>query len=553
MTQQEALDILKTGANVFLTGAAGSGKTHLLREYIAYLDGHGATVGITASTGIAATHMGGMTIHSWSGIGIHDSLSKGELDALSEKSYLSRRLKAADVLIIDEVSMLHDFRFDLVGSVLRAIRRSEIPFGGLQVVISGDFFQLPPVSREGEARGRFAYHADAWPELDLKVCYLEEQHRQDDPALLGVLNAIRDNDVSEETGEILRSRFGTNAPDKIPPTKLYTHNVDVDAENDRELTKLPGRAVEYKMESKGAAALVSALKKGCLAPELLSLKKEARVMFVKNNFEDGYVNGTLGIVLECTPAGITVRTSRGKKVRVPLADWHIEEDGRMKAEIIQYPLRLAWAITVHKSQGISLDAAEIDLSRSFEPGMGYVALSRVRSLGGLFLRGLNATALKVHDEVLEYDEVFRRASVRHAADIRSMSSAALAKQHEAFLERVRPPLGASRGKKKKKLDTLTETQNLIALRSLMIKDIAYARDITEETVLSHIERLRERDPALDISHLKNSISADRFDEIASVFKRIGKDARGGYLLAPVHSALGEGYSYADIRLVRLFL
>ena len=207
MTQKEALDILKTGRNVFLTGAAGSGKTYVLREYISYLKNIDADVGITAATGIAATHMGGTTIHSWSGIGIRDSLSKSELQEIAEKSRIKNIVRKAKILIIDEISMLHHYRLDLIDKVLKEIKNSAEPFGGLQVVFCGDFFQLPPVRRAGEGEVFFAFHSEAWKNLNLKVCYLSEQHRQSDTEYLKVLNAVRDNAVSEEITEILRTRF----------------------------------------------------------------------------------------------------------------------------------------------------------------------------------------------------------------------------------------------------------------------------------------------------------------------------------------------------------
>jgi ATP-dependent DNA helicase PIF1 len=406
MTQKEALDILKTGRNVFLTGAAGSGKTYVLREYIKYLTDLNASIGITASTGIAATHMGGTTIHSWSGIGVRDSLDRGELAEIADKRHVRNKIQKASVLIIDEVSMLHHYRLDLVEKIIKEIKNNDEPFGGLQVVFCGDFFQLPPVRRGYEPEAFFAYHSDAWKNLNLKVCYLSEQHRQNDLDYLKVLNAVRDNAVSDEIVEILKTRFGKKS--ELEPTKLYSHNKNVDTENDTELSKIPGQIQTYEMQTRGRNNLVEALKKSCLAPETLKLKIGAKVMFVKNNFEEGYVNGTLGIVIKCSPNEIKVRTISGAVIEVEKATWVIEEDGKIKAEINQYPLRLAWAITIHKSQGMSLDAAEIDLSASFERGMGYVALSRVRSLQGLFLKGLNQMALKVDEEVLELDKKFRK-------------------------------------------------------------------------------------------------------------------------------------------------
>lgn len=435
MTQKEALELLKMGQSAFITGAAGSGKTYLLNEYIKYLRQAGVGIGITASTGIAATHMGGVTIHSWSGLGIKDNLNKYELQDLLDKAYLKKRFEEASVLVIDEVSMLHHFRLDLLDRLARAFKRNDEPFGGLQVILCGDFFQLPPVSRYGEQPARFAYHSEIWENMGIKVCYLEEQHRQSDQKYLEILNAIRDNDITEKILGRLQTRFEKKTA-VIEPTKLYSHNADVDAENERELAKIPGDILAYSMSHHGRRPLVESLEKSCLAPALLRLKKNARVMFVKNNFEEGYVNGTLGIVESCDENKIKVKIAAGRVIEVEPATWVIEENGEIKASISQYPLRLAWAITVHKSQGMSLDAAEIDLSRSFERGMGYVALSRVRSLAGLSLLGLNEMALKVDDEVMAYDRRFREQSTEHASWLKNQFPEDKDKLKADFLARV---------------------------------------------------------------------------------------------------------------------
>lgn len=551
MTQKESLDILKTGRNVFLTGAAGSGKTYVLREYIKYLKSLEAKFGITASTGIAATHMGGTTIHSWSGIGVNENLNKSEIEAIAEKKHIKKNIEKASILIIDEISMLHHYQLDLIDRIVRKVKNCDLPFGGMQTVFCGDFFQLPPVKKGGE-EACFSFHSQVWKSLNLKVCYLEEQHRQSDAKYLQVLNAVRDNTVTEEITNILKSRFESKLQDTLEDaTKLYSHNKNVDKENEKELAKLPGRTYEYEMQSRGNRNLVLVLKKNCLAPETLKLKVGAKVMFVKNNFEEGYVNGTLGLVEKCGYEEIKVKTLLGRTIDVPRETWLIEEDGRIRAEINQYPLRLAWAITVHKSQGMSLDSAMIDLSASFERGMGYVALSRIRSLEGLFLKGLNHMALKVNEDVLEIDKKFRELSKTNSFHISTMGKLKIAEMHKEFADRVRGSASAKATAGKEKINTVEETKKLLD-EGAGIKEIAVVRKLKFGTILDHIEQIKTEDPKYNIYNLRNTIPKTKFQTIYQAFHKIGM-SEGAYHLSPVKNLLGPKYSYDDLRLVRLFL
>lgn len=424
MTQSQALSILKTGANVFLTGEPGAGKTHTVNEYVAYLRACGIEPAITASTGIAATHIGGMTIHSWSGIGIRRELSKYDLERISSNEYVAKRISRAKVLIIDEISMLSPQMLNMVDAVCREVKRTSEPFGGLQVVLVGDFFQLPPIvnkqpvdDREQtiffeEPVARFAYDAPAWARANLIVCYLAEQYRQDDPLFLSMLTAIRRNEFAGGHLQHLEKRKIQRhlAPAGVP--KLFSHNIDVDRVNGEMLESLPGAPKVFSMSSQGADGFVATLKKGCLSPAELHLKVGAAVMFTKNNPKGGFANGTLGTVEVFSRAtGYPIIRLRDKTmVKVEPVDWMVEENGKIRARITQFPLRLAWAITVHKSQGMSLDEAVMDLSDVFEFGQGYVALSRVRRLSGLHLLGWNDRALQVHPEVIEKDQMFRALS-----------------------------------------------------------------------------------------------------------------------------------------------
>lgn len=407
------------GNSVFLTGPPGAGKTYVLNEYIRRAKRQGKAVAVTASTGIAATHIGGTTIHSWSGLGVRESLSEWDRERLQATERLVKRYNATDVLVIDEVSMLHGKRLDMVDEACRLLRKDERPFGGLQVILVGDLFQLPPVNRGGEMID-FAHTSRAWQELAPKICYITEQHRQENDGLLDLLNAMRRGDVNELHEVMLTERLGQKPSQEVVVTRLYAHNADVESINQKHLAAIDSQTKMFVMQTKGAAAKVEQLTKSVLAPERLELKQGAEVMFVANNYAQGFANGSRGHVVEFRDNLPVVELSNGRQIKVEPHTWTMEEDGRKKAEVSQLPLRLAWAITIHKSQGMSLDAAEIDLSRSFTPGMGYVALSRVRSLEGVYLGGINQMALAMHPTIFEFDTQLRQASEQLAETVEDM-------------------------------------------------------------------------------------------------------------------------------------
>lgn len=559
MTQSEALTILQTGANVFLTGEPGSGKTHTINQYVSHLRSCGIEPAITASTGIAATHIGGFTIHSWSGIGIRRDLTTYDLDRIAQNRNVVRRVGNARILIIDEVSMLSARTFSMIEAVCREIRRNPGPFGGLQVVLVGDFFQLPPVSKredgeeeqislvKSESREQFAFFSPAWNTLNPLVCYLSEQHRQEDVVFLEFLSAVRRAIVVEPHRQLLRTRYAPKPKDGI--TQLYSHNADVNAINDAELAKLVGKVKTFEMASRGPDKLVAALKRGCLSPEILSLKIGARIMFTKNDITTHrYVNGTLGTVTGFSETGYPiVKTNAGRTIYAEPDEWHIEDSGRVLARIIQIPLRLAWAMTVHKSQGMSLDAAHMDLSDTFEYGQGYVALSRVRTLAGLSLAGLNARALEIHPEVQGKDTEFRQQSDKAREKFNAINPAELLIMHNDFIHACGGKPGMGPKKKEVRISTLEATFALLK-SGKSIREIAETRGLVETTISSHVYDLfsKGRLSRSDIEPLVSQSLKQSLPTIHAAFKELGLER-----LTPVFEKLDNTYSYDDLRLARM--
>jgi GTPase SAR1 family protein len=560
MTQDQALKVMKTGVNIYLTGSAGSGKTYLLNKYISYLDEHDIACAVTASTGIAATHMNGMTIHSWSGIGIRDYLDEKGLEQLEDKKYLWKRFEKARVLIIDEVSMLHASQLDMIEKVCRRFKRNDKPFGGLQVILSGDFFQLPPINKSGnENESGMIYNGKAWEILNPAICYLEEQHRQEDNDLTEILNTIRSNSMEEKHFELLQSRVGAKLKDGVKATKLYTHNVNVDDINNIELSLIKEDERICQMTTSGPEMLVDILKKSCLAHEKLKLKIGAEVMCIKNNFEEGYVNGSRGKIIGFIKenGNPIVELYNGKKIDLKPETWAIEEDGKIKASLSQIPLRLAWAITIHKSQGMSLDNALIDLSRTFAYGMGYVALSRVRTLNGISLVGFNSDSLRVDPAILEFDQDLKNQSFHNELLFKKLSNDEQNKLEVDFINKMGGNIKSTGKKinknkiKDTKIPSIQITKELL-LNGKSIKEIAEERNLVFSTIISHIEELKEKDKKINLKHIESSKNI--VNAVKKANNKLKGDDKGK--LSPLKSILdkeGIKLSFDEIRIARLFI
>ncbi|WLP93809.1 AAA family ATPase [Psychrobacter sp. M13] len=651
MRQSSALDILQTGQNVFLTGSAGSGKTYTLNQYINYLRARRVPVAVTASTGIAATHMNGTTIHSWSGIGIKDELSERDLTNLSRKQFLADRLKDTAVLIIDEISMLHAKQLNIVNQVLKHVRKSDKAFGGIQVVVAGDFFQLPPIGSRGESnRDKFAFMSEAWLDAEFHICYLSEQHRQVSAAAEGgldlddILNQIRRQDVSFEAIAALEATYDQDVD--IKRTRLYTHNLNVNKINDKELAELNGEMKRFDATSIGEDKLVDTLKKTVRTQDELILKVGAKVMFIKNNTELNVSNGTMGELIGFATVKVddsaskvkaksdakadmsddetialeneagdddkvigakdkakskekakvedkkpsaqkmpVVRLNSGREVIAEPEEWIIEDEtGDVLASYSQVPLCLAWAITIHKSQGMTLDAAEIDLSRTFELGQGYVALSRLKSLAGLQLLGMNTMSLQLDPLARGADKRFLALSEEADANYAMLDEKSMQQAHEKFVtksggtnsktiidayatlqKKRREQQQVLQDKKQVKGNqvadkseaTLLVTRQLLE-ESLSIAEIAQTRELAQSTIMRHISELKHLDPSLACDHLRPEDEIMTAVGTAYVAIKVANNPNdfnddGSAKLRPIYDYLKQNVDYNTIRLALIFI
>jgi len=568
--QDIALNILKTGNNVFITGSAGTGKTYLLNKYTFYLKSRKIISTIVAPTGIAASHLQGQTIHSYFSLGIRSEIDGYYIESLLEKKYLQTRFSKLKVLIIDEISMVSPEMFSAMDRILRAFKKNNIPFGGVQTILSGDFFQLPPISRVPTDK-RFAWQSPSWKELELKTCYLQEKFRQDDNVLISILDEIRSGTVSSKSYDVLNSRFHKELDIDFTPTKLYTHNMDVDRINNDELNTINNPAKIFKYKSEGTAKNIEKIFKSSLVLEEIALKKDAVVMFIKNNHELGYVNGTTGVVINFDKeTGLPiVKTSYGSLIKCTLEDWSTENaSGNIVAKVSQIPLKLAWAITIHKSQGMTLDSAEIDLSKTFEVGQGYVALSRIKNIEGLRLMGLNDKALTVDPLILHIDDRIKAASVKASDEISALSPDNLQEIFESYilsidgiLDTVEIQAQEKVLKSEKKIvanntaPTHLQTKELIE-SSISIDDLALKRDMSKGTIIKHLSILKEQDS--DINLDKFMPDSNTLELIKAALVRIKEKNNpddfsedGQPRLKPIFEALDSKVTYDDIRITLL--
>lgn len=393
--QQSVYKAVLDRKNVLVTGSAGTGKSTLLS---ALLKKFPFDLHITASTGIAAVNVFGRTIHSWGGIGI-DLPLQGVIDQVrTRKGPSFHRIKSAKMLAVDEISMVDSSLLEIMDGLFRDIRGCQLPFGGIQMVLFGDFLQLPPVKGTG-----FAFESETWKKAGIETFMLTKVFRQEDQLFSSVLNEIRLGNITPEIAAFLRQRKGLKPAKKIKPVIVYSHNKDVDEENEKMLKKLKTKEVIWKAHDYGEAGPLKNIQKNCLAPEVLKLKEGAQVMCLWNIApEDGIANGSIGIVKSIEDNVPTVQFQNGMEVDFERKDWQCKDAGKVIAGRSQIPLRLAYSITAHKCQGMTLDSIEVFLDKCFDYGQAYVALSRCRTLDGLYIGSIDLNRIAAHPRALEF-------------------------------------------------------------------------------------------------------------------------------------------------------
>ncbi|CAE78337.1 ATP-dependent DNA helicase Pif1 [Bdellovibrio bacteriovorus] len=400
--QASALDLLRSGENVFLTGGAGSGKSFLIRQFMRELDPK--EMPILASTGAAAVLLGGRTFHSFFGLGIMEGGADATYERASKDKRLMSRLRKVEGVIIDEISMIPGQALMIAEALSQRARESKLPWGGMRVIAVGDFAQLPPVTHTGQRD--WCFLNGVWEVSGFQTVMLSHNQRVSDNLFLDVLSDVRHGKVTERVREFLNEHVQDHDEDD-PGTRLFPRKINAEKFNERKLAEIDETEVVIESIYSGSERHIETLKKASPIAEKLILKIGCQVMFLQNDPQRRWVNGTRGTVVDITADQITVRKDRGREVQVSKSSFAIQDaEGNIMAQVEQFPLTLAYATTIHKSQGATLDDLWCDLSQLWEPGQAYVALSRLRSAKGLHLIGWNPRSIIVDPKVLHFYKQF---------------------------------------------------------------------------------------------------------------------------------------------------
>jgi len=396
MSYKQLFDFIKEGKNIFMTGPGGSGKSwniNKLKEDLSDIN-----MCITSTTGVSSFQIKGQTIHSFSGIGIFNpKYTLKDIVKKIKKNKAHKRIIECDLLVIDEISMLGSSFLSILSESFKMIRNNNKSFGGIQIIVTGDFYQLPPINDQ------YAFESDTWKELNLQTILLEKVYRFTDELYSNILARVRKAQHVPEDNVILFKRLSAYHELKydlldIQPTFLSSKRLDVDEKNKEELHKNPNELVIYLSQDTGDETILD-----MIAPKKLELKIGAQVMLtINHNVEEGLVNGSRGVIMKLSDT-VLVKFLNGNMVHFERHEFKYEEDKKVLGVRLQFPFILGYCLTIHKCQGLTIDCAVIDIGNSiFENHMSYVALSRVKSLSGLYLKAFNPYKIKVDERVVEF-------------------------------------------------------------------------------------------------------------------------------------------------------
>ncbi len=389
--QIAALEVLQRTDNVFLTGAAGSGKSYVLKKYLA-IRPEETRVPVLASTGAAAILVGGRTFHSFFGLGIMEGGAQKTIERALLNKRLAKRLRKTHEVVIDEVSMISGPQLSAAEAIARKTRDGSTPWGGMRIIAVGDFAQLPPVNPFSKSK-EWAFVDDVWAQSAFAPVVLRQVMRASDPEYLAVLNDVREGRVTERARSFLNTR--SSAAPRGDFTCLFPRRDAVERHNLERLASLRHPLHTFETSYEGKAKDIEAFRKHSPLADVISLKKDALVMLRQNDPEGRWVNGSLGHVKKVSEDALSIELLRNREtIEVERAAFTLlNADGNPVVTARNFPVSLAWAITIHKAQGATLDSIRVDLKRAWEPGQAYVALSRARTPSGLFIDGWNASSI----------------------------------------------------------------------------------------------------------------------------------------------------------------
>ena len=397
--QEQALEVLNSKANIFLTGRAGTGKSTILKKF---LQQEPKGIAVLASTGAAAILVGGRTFHSFFSLGILEGGRAKTVERAAEHFPLKRRLKKINTIIIDEISMLSGETLATAEEIARKVRGNEEPWGNMRVIAVGDFAQLPPISKNGE-KPDWAFQHEVWARTNFKPVFLTQIHRSHSSEWTKILQKIREGQCDREVSDFLNKKTRL-PPESKPLTRLFALRHEAESYNLKKLAEIASPSVEYETDYKGDARYLDQLRKNAPIPEVLVLKEGALVMLRKNDPDGLYVNGSLAKVVRCEKKKVEIELLQGGiTLDLEVSSFELlDADGNTVAAAKNFPLSLAYGSTIHKSQGSTLDALQVKLTRLWESGHAYVALSRIRDPDQLYLDSWDANSIKISPDVQDF-------------------------------------------------------------------------------------------------------------------------------------------------------